>query len=158
MDDRVKKLKTPEDCDNFIKNVEAKDPALANEALRRKIELLASINGAKSSANEAEIEALKAIYAYEETLFLKHGRKTSASRTWQMVKTRGIIGAVESAVKRETIGFKALVNMGMADFLFEAVVIRHPELFSKEAVEISKQRLEALKAYLKECQALERKC
>ena len=71
-----------------------------------------------------------------------------------MVKSRGIIGAVENAVKRETVGFKALVEMGMPDFLFEAVVIRHPKLFSQEAVALSKQRLEALKAYLREYQIL----
>ncbi len=154
MDDRVKQLKTPGDCENFINNVKAKHPELAQEARRRKVELLASEYGAKSAANEAEIEALQAIYAYEETLLAKHGRKTSAARTWQMVKNRGIIGAVENAVKRETVGFKALVEMGMPDFLFEAVVIRHPKLFSQEALALSKQRLEALKAYLREYQIL----
>jgi hypothetical protein len=150
MDDRVKQLKTSADCESFRRNVESKYPELAKEARRRKVKLLASEYAAKSAAESAaEIEALQAIYAYEETLFAKHGRKTSAARTWQMVRSRGIIGAVESAVKRETIGFKALVEMGMPDFLFEAVVVRYPELFSQDAVARSKQRLEALEVYLK---------
>ena len=80
------------------------------------------------------MEALQAIYAYEETLFVKHGRKTSASRTWQMVKNHGIIGAVERAVNRkdETIGFTALIDMGMLDFAFEAIVVRYPEFLVKK--------------------------
>jgi hypothetical protein len=142
MDERVKQLKTPEGCERFIANVIKKYPDLAQEALRRKIELLASAYGAKSAA---EKEALQAIYAYEEVLTARNGRKTYASRTWQMVKRRGIIGAVERAVNRkdETLGFTALVEMGMQDFAFEAIVIRYPDLFSQEAVARSKQRLEA---------------
>jgi hypothetical protein len=60
-----------------------------------------------------------------------------------MVKRHGIIEAVERAVnrKKETIGYTALVEMGMQDFAFEAVVMRHPELFSQGAVARSKQRL-----------------
>ena len=142
MDERVKQLKTPEECENFIRNVKTKYPELAKEARRRKVELLASVYGAK---NAAEIEALQAIYAYEEVLFARHGRKTYAARTWQMVKSHGIIGAVERAVNRkdETIGFTAVIEMGMLDFAFEAIVVRYPELFSQEAVARSKQRLEA---------------
>jgi hypothetical protein len=147
MDDRVKQLNTPEGCDNFISNVKTKYPELARQARRRKVELLASEYGAKNAAeiNEAEIEALQAIYAYEETLFAKHGRKTSAARTWQMVKSRGIIGAVEKAVNRkaDASGFTALREMNMLDLSFEAIVVRYPELFSQEAVARSKLRLDA---------------
>jgi hypothetical protein len=130
-----------EECEGFIKNVQLKHPDLAQQARRRKVELLASAYG--GAMNEAEIEALQAIYAYEEVLFARHGRKTQASRTWQMVKRHGIIEAVERAVnrKKETIGYTALVEMGMQDFAFEAVVMRHPELFSQGAVARSKQRL-----------------
>jgi hypothetical protein len=141
MDERVKQLKTPEACERFIKNVIAKQPDLAQEARRRSVELRASAHGAQG---EIEKEALQAIYAYEEVLSAKHGRRTRASRTWQMIKRHGIIGAVERAVNRknETIGYKALVEMGMQDFAFEVVVIRYPDVFSKEAVARSKQRLE----------------
>lgn len=140
MDERVKQLKTPEECENFIINVKTKFPELVKEARRRKVELLASAYGAQTAA---EREALQAIYAYEEVLSTRKGRKVHASRTWQMVKRHGIIGAVERAVNRkdETIGFTALVEMGMQDFAFEAIVIRYPEIFSQEAVARSKQRL-----------------
>ena len=60
-----------------------------------------------------------------------------------MIDRHGIIGAVERAVNRsaETQGYKALVEMGLEDYAFEAVVLRHPDLFSKEAVEISRERM-----------------
>jgi hypothetical protein len=142
MDERVKQLKTPESCERFIANVINKYPNLAQEARRRKIELLSLAHGAE---NAAEREALQAIFAYEEVLTARNGRKTHASRTWQMVKRHGIIGAIERAVNRkeETLGFTALVEMGMQDLAFEAIVIHYPDLFSQEAVVRSKQRLNA---------------
>ena len=91
----------------------------------------------------AETEALEAIYAYEEVLTKKNGRRTRATRTWQMIRRHGIIGAVERAVDRdtETAGYIALVEMGLEDFAFEAVVLRHPEVFSDSAVQRSRERL-----------------
>lgn len=78
MDQKVLRLRTPEDCESFATNVEAKYPALAQEARRRAVELRAHNFGAKS---EAEREALQAVYAYEEVLCRKNGKKTRASRT-----------------------------------------------------------------------------
>ena len=90
-----------------------------------------------------EKEALEAIYAYEEVLSKRNGKKTRANRTWQMIDRHGIIGAVERAVNRptETEGYKALVDMGLQDFAFETVIVRYPGLFSDEAIQISKQRI-----------------
>ena len=61
-----------------------------------------------------------------------------------MIKRHGIITAVERAVNRKdvTSGYKALVEMGMPDFAFEAVVCRHPSVFSAEALKRSRERLE----------------
>jgi hypothetical protein len=141
MDEKVARLKTPEECERFAKNVQAKHPTLAKEARRRAVELRAALYGAK---NAAELEALKAVYAYEEVLTAKNGKRTSASRTWHMIKRHGIIGAVERAVNREaeTSGYTALLEMGMQDLAFEAVIVRYPELFSSEAVERAKTRVE----------------
>jgi hypothetical protein len=52
--------------------------------------------------------------------------------------------AVERAVTRskETTGYKILVDMGMQDFAFEAVICRHPSVFSAEALKYSKARME----------------
>lgn len=138
--DVIDTLETPAECDQLIKNVEKRDPEKAKRALRKKIELQAVKHGAKS---DAEREALQVIYAYEEVLTKLKGRKTRASRTWQLVKNHGIIGAVEKAVNRkdETAGYKVLVEMGMQDLAFEVIVLRYPHLFSPEARAISDKRL-----------------
>jgi hypothetical protein len=119
---------------------EKRDPELAAQARRRAVELRAALHRAQSVAEQ---EALKAIYAYEEILSVKRGRRTPASRTWQMVKRHGIIGAVERAVNRTTdaSGYTALAEIGMLDLSFEAVILRHPDSFSANALARAKERL-----------------
>jgi hypothetical protein len=139
--DPIGKLMTPADCEQFARNVEERGkPELALAARRKAIELRAAVYGASTSA---EREALEAVYAYERVLSIKRGRNTRASRTWQMIARRGIIPAVEHVVKRsaESLGYTALVQMGMEDKAFEAVVLRHPDLFSADTVRRSKDRL-----------------
>ncbi|MFK5912756.1 MAG: hypothetical protein QM484_00150 [Woeseiaceae bacterium] len=141
MDEKVKKITTPEKCEIFAKNcIERGRPDLAAEAKERAVQLKAEAYGAKS---EVEKEALEAIYAYEEVLTAKNGKKTRAGRTWQMIDRHGIIGAVERAVNRpvETQGYTALTEMGLDDYAFEAVILRHPDLFSSEAIQISQERM-----------------
>ena len=141
MDDRVKKIDSPEKCEIFAQNaIQRGRPDLANEALLRATELRAQSYGA---VTQAEKEALQAIYAYEETLRAKNGKKTRATRTWQMIGRHGIIESVNRAVCRpvETQGYKALLEMGLADFAFESVILRHPDIFSAEAVAVSRERL-----------------
>lgn len=60
-----------------------------------------------------------------------------------MVTRHGILGAVERAVNRKdkTIGYTALVEMGLEGYAFEAVVLRYPSLFSPEAVKRSQARI-----------------
>lgn len=80
MDDRIRKIDTPEKCEIFAKNATQKGREdLATEALLRAVELRAEAHGANT---QAEKEALQAIYAYEETLRVKNGKRTRANRTW----------------------------------------------------------------------------
>ena len=66
MDERVKKIATPEKCEIFAKNcIERGRPDLAAQAKERAVQLRAEEYGAES---EAEKEALEAVYAYEEVL------------------------------------------------------------------------------------------
>ena len=140
MDERVARLTTPDECEQFALNVQARLPDLARAARRRAVELRAAAHGATSAA---EREALEAVYAYERVLSHKRGKKIRASRTWQMIKRYGIVDAVERAVSRsdDPAGYMTLVEMGMQDLSFEAVVVRHPEVFSEEAVSCSADRL-----------------
>lgn len=143
MDERVSRLETPEDCEQFALNVETRLPELAQSARRRAVELRADAHNASTAA---EREALAAVYAYERVLSEKRGKKVRASRTWQMIKRHGIIKAVERAVNRpaDPIGYTALAEMGMEDLAFESVVLRHPNVFSSEATAKSEERLRAL--------------
>ena len=140
MDEVIAKFKTPESCEQFALNVEARSPDRAQAARRRAVELRAAAHGAN---NDAEREALEAVYAYERVLSGTHGKKTRASRTWQMIDRHGILPAVERVVSRsaDSAGYAALVKMGLQDMAFEAVVLRHPDLFSAEAVARSNERL-----------------
>jgi hypothetical protein len=140
-DDRVSRLKNPEECAAFERNaVRLNEPELASSARRRAVELRALQHGAKT---QAERECLEAVYAYEEVLSAKNGRTTRATRTWQMIDRRGIIGAVERAVNRpeETVGYTALKEKGLEQYAFEAVIIRHPSLFSADAIRRSEERV-----------------
>lgn len=142
MDEVIAKFKTPESCEQFALNVEGKQPERAREARRRAIELRAQQHGATTAL---ERESLAAIYAYERTLFKKHGRHQRAAYTWRKVKKDGILAAVQDLVltEKETLGFKALAEEGMLDMAFEAVVCRHPEGFTSEAVKKAAARLSA---------------
>ena len=141
VDEKVSRLKTPEDCESFAKNVEAKHPQLALEARRRAVELKAAKYGATT---EAERQALEAVYACEAALSHKNGKKTRASRTWQSIQRHGILQTVERVVskKRPTDGYAVLNEMGMADFTFEAVIMRNQSAFTPETVAHAKARID----------------
>jgi hypothetical protein len=141
MDERVARLATPDECAQFIINVSDTDPELAQQARVRGVQLMAAAYGARTVPEQ---EALEAVYAYEAVLSRKRGKKVRASRTWQMIKRHGILPAVERAVDRtdETAGYTALVEMGLQEFAFEAVILRHPGTFSESAVRRSAKRLE----------------
>jgi len=146
MDDpRISTLKNVAECVNFERNALAQGRRdLANAAKRRAIQIRAEQRAREyGAATQAERECLQAVYAYEEVLRARRGKRTAASRTWQMINRHGIIGAVERAVNRstETLGYSALHEMGLDDMAFEAVVVRYPELFSATAVTRAKDRI-----------------
>lgn len=110
--------------------------------IKRAVQLRAEAHGAKT---EAERECLEAVYAYEEVLSANKGRRQPASRTWQMIRRHGVLPAVERIVTKraESAGYTALAEMGLLDMAFEAVVLRHPDLFSTEAIAMSRERIES---------------
>lgn len=100
-----------------------------------------------SPASDAEREGLEAIYAYEEALSDINGKPTRAGRTWPMVKEKGVIAAIEGIVTRplETRAYRILIEMGLEDKTFEAVVLRYPTIFSAAAVDACERRLRETK-------------
>ena len=140
MNEKVTRLKTPEDCEQFARNVEKMHPDLALAARRRAVELRAESHKVEQ---EAERAAMQALYAYEAVLTAKNGKKTRATRTWQAVKSYGLMGAIERAVNRppEPTGLETLKRMGMEDLAFERVVLRYPDLFSFKTIERARGRI-----------------
>lgn len=141
MDPLISKLKNAEDCDSFeINATRLGRPELAVAARKRGLEYRAKLYGAIS---DVELECLEAVHAYEQTLLIKNGKRTRAQRTWNMISKHGILGAVEKAVDRrdETAGFTALAGLGLEDYAFESVIVRHKEAFSAQAVRRAEQRL-----------------
>ena len=135
------KLKTPAECAQMEANAMAKGrPDVVVACRKRAVELRALEFGSNGAV---ERECLEAIYAYEECLRVKNGRRTSASRTWPVVRRDGVIKAVDDIVSRraESAGYAVLAEMGLGDYAFEAVVLRHPDRFSAEAVANSKARM-----------------
>lgn len=133
MDETIGLLKTPDECIRLAQVF----TSLAQQATRRAIELRALTVGTET---DVEKKLWEVIYAYEEVLTKKNKRRTLASRTRQMIKRYGIIEAAERAINRkiEASGYKVLVDMGLQDFTFEAVVIAYPESFSPQIVDLAK--------------------
>ena len=134
MDPRVEKLKTPAECETFMANARARGREdLAQEAKRWSIELRAKTHETKSAVEQ---ECLRAAYAYDDALGGKQG-------LWPLIKRHGVLGAVDRVVSRpgDTTGYEALVEMGLKELSFEAVVVRYPDEFSFESVERSRARI-----------------
>jgi len=141
MDPTVERLETPEECEQYAANVRTEFPHLARQAHRRAVELRAAAHGAES---DVEREGLEVMYAYEEALLAKHGRRVRATYTWRKIRSDGIIEAIEHAVKQrhDPTGYTTLKEMGLQDLTFEALVMRHPSAFSEQAVAQAAKRLQ----------------
>ncbi|MBA4409701.1 MAG: hypothetical protein C0397_09795 [Odoribacter sp.] len=139
MNEIIKRLESPEECMKFVDIY----TELANQARLRAIELRAKSH---PSNTYVETELYKVLYAYEDVLSKKNGKKTRASRTWQMVRKYGIIGAAERAVNRDVDpqGYKILVEMRLEKLTFEQVIVDYPNAFGNDVVNRAKERLNKL--------------
>lgn len=139
-DPKVTRLNTPDQCKQFIINVQAQYPDLAKQARRRAIALRARDFGA---TDDVEREALECVFALEEAKTTNPLRPYRANRTWTAIKTNGIVKTVNNIVARkaESSGYEALTKAGLDEFTFENVVLKHPERFSEAAVTEARKRL-----------------
>ena len=73
---------------------------------------------------------------------MKRDHKT-ASRTFQILRNRGLIGAAEASVARSkpTQGFNVLNDADRADLSFEQIIIEHPDEFSDRALWYARRAL-----------------
>ena len=133
MHELVMRIKDPELCYVFARNATRKGhPELALQAHRRAVDLRADQHDA---AEGAEFAAVRAIYAYEEALGYRKGKRTRATGTWQMVNRHGVF---DTLVRRMNARggedvTPALKELAMEDYSFHAVYERYPEAFASVA-------------------------
>ena len=140
MDERIARLATPEGCERFVKNaVRLNRLDLALKARIRAVELRAEAYG---STSQAEKECIQAVFAQEEVLTINNRLKRKRSRSWQAIRRLGIVPAAERAMNGTTeVEYPALLAIGLQEFALEAVILRHPDVFSVEAVQQSQTRM-----------------
>ncbi|MDF3099055.1 hypothetical protein SB394_27565 [Burkholderia sp. BCCIQ04A] len=137
---RISYLKSRDDCAKFARNVGAKHPHLVRAARQRSVELQVGVLNLDS---ELRRDIWSVVYAQEEALFVKHGKRLRAGNTRKVIDHRGELGAVAFMVQKpEGQGFELLHSLGLGDYTFEAVVRRNPEHFSPEIVEAACLKLE----------------
>ena len=121
MHELVTRIKEPELCYVFARNATRRGhPELALQAYRRAVDLRAEQHGADSPV---ELAALRAVYAYEEALSHRKGKRTRATGTWQMIQRHGLLDALTRRLRsgRDEEVAETLKALGMEDYSFEAV-------------------------------------
>lgn len=84
----------------------------------------------------------RTIHAFELVLKEERGKTVLLSRTRQKVARAGVSATLEDwAHGKQTQGFDMLIERGMPELTGEAIVLRHPDQFSAEAVESARRRL-----------------
>ncbi len=129
MHDLVMRINKPELCYVFAKNaIDRGHPELALQAYRRAVDLRAAQHVTDSDAEEA---AIRAIYAYEEALSYRKGKRTRATGTWQLVNRKGVFSALAQRIQsRSTPDLTpVLIELGMEDYSFSATIKAHPQAF-----------------------------
>ena len=135
--------KTPDECDRLMVNaLRAGNENVALLARRRKIVLQAAPHGV---TKPVEVEAWRGIYAIEEY------RRSQGKRNWRANYTRraianrngNIVSTVDDTVSKPkpTDGFQEMIDAGLAEFLWERLVLRFPDQFSPRAIEQARARL-----------------
>jgi hypothetical protein len=109
-----------------------------NEAFRRMCE----VEG-MNFADPLERDFYATLAAYEELLAEKHGHKQPAGYTRRKVRDKGVVQTLEGWAldRKETDGFRTLVDRGLTELTGEFLVTKYPDRFSEEAVQRASERL-----------------
>lgn len=125
MHELVERIREPELCYVFARNARRSGhPQLALNAYRRAVDLRAAGYGARDAA---ELAAVRAVYAHEEALSYRRGKRVRATGTWQMVRRHGLLATVhrKAAAGQEEVQ-DILRELGMQDYSFAAVCDAYP--------------------------------
>lgn len=131
-----KALQTAEECRRVIERAAAKGDTSLHQAAFRRLCVLTG-NAHDDPTDPLVRAAWEAVAAYEQTLYEKHGKNQAASRTRQKIKSKGVYQALVEWGKLHgnRPGFHSLVEAGLPEFTFEAVILRFSERFPNDVVE-----------------------
>ncbi len=90
-------------------------------------------------------DAWKSIHALEEIRTQERGRTVRLSRTRQKIGRDGIRTTLEHLAGADTgtDGFRMLIDRGLPELTFEAIVLKHPQEFDAAVLSAARRRLEA---------------
>lgn len=124
---------------NVIANARRRGENHIADAAFRKLVCL----GIEELPGTVEHDFWTTINALEAVLTEERDRTTRLSRTRQKLSRDGVVDTLSSlALKPAAEGFSMLMVRNMAEFTAESVILRHPELFSREVVLAASTRLE----------------
>ena len=132
-------LKTPQQARNLMENAKRLGRSdVSQQAFRR----LCQLEG-KNHTDPIVTGCRGALAALEETFRQKHGKAYKANYTRQKLARVGEIQCLSdwALKKRETEGFKMLVEAGLADQTGEYVVVMNEARFPASVVAAARKRL-----------------
>jgi hypothetical protein len=142
MYDLEKGLQTPEQCQTVMKRALARgNHDLYAAAFRRFCKLSGA---AHDDPSDPLVRAVyEAIAAYEQTLEEKHDKKVRATRTRQKIAKKGVYQSLLewSRLRGNRPGFHSLIQAGLPEFTFEAVVVRFADRFPPDVVASCRETL-----------------
>lgn len=123
----------------WIKNARAEESRIVER------EAFARLCVVQPSAVPGSIEhdVWRSVYALEEILSDERGRTARLSRTRQKIARDGETRtAADLTLKpNPSAGFHELIARGHPEFTFEAVVLRHPNIFEPPVLDAARERL-----------------
>lgn len=132
----------------FTKNAVAKDrltPEVKAALDRRSLVLGRELVALKTGLDLTSLSAAeeKIVLAVSRYVALKELQSSHATRTFDQLRNRGLLGAAEAAVCRgsPTEGFRTLAEANHSDISYEQIVVDHPEEFSERANWYSRRAL-----------------
>jgi hypothetical protein len=137
-----KALKTPEECKVVMERALAQGNRDLYAAVFRRF---CKLSGAThDDPSDPLVRAtFEAIAAYEQTLQEKHAKNVKATRTRQKIAKKGVYQSLLewSELHGNRPGFRSLIEAGLPEFTFEAVVVRFADRFPPDVVASCRETL-----------------
>ncbi len=89
-----------------------------------------------------EYDVWRSIYALEGSLSVERGKTTRLARTRQKISRDGELKTVQDLILgKASDGFRMLIERNWPDLTFEAVALRHPDIFENSVKTAATERL-----------------